>query len=78
MLLTGVPTEPATVLGVAATFGFVRETNYGRLFDVRVEATPANLAYTGLPIGPAHRQSVPGPGPDRATAALPGQRRHRR
>jgi gamma-butyrobetaine dioxygenase len=63
MLLTGAPTEPATVLAVAATFGFVRETNYGRLFDVRVEATPANLAYTGLPIGPhtdnPYRDPVP-------------------
>lgn len=63
MLLTAVPTEPAAVLSVAATFGFVRETNYGRQFDVRVEATPANLAYTGLPIGPhtdnPYRDPVP-------------------
>jgi len=52
MLLTGVPEQPGAVLDVAASFGYVRETNYGRLFDVRVEATPANLANTGLPIGP--------------------------
>jgi gamma-butyrobetaine dioxygenase len=43
--------------------GFVRETNYGRLFDVRVEATPDNLAYTGLPITPhtdnPYRDPVP-------------------
>jgi len=43
--------------------GFVRETNYGRLFDVRVEATPANLAFTGLPIAPhtdnPYRDPVP-------------------
>ena len=52
MVLTGVPEQPGAVLDVAATFGYVRETNYGRLFDVRVEATPANLANTGLPIGP--------------------------
>jgi gamma-butyrobetaine dioxygenase len=51
MMLTGVPEQPGAVLDVAASFGYVRETNYGRLFDVRVEATPANLASTGLPIG---------------------------
>jgi len=63
MLLRGVPTEPGAVLTVAATIGYVRETNYGRLFDVRVEATPANLAFTGLPIGPhtdnPYRDPVP-------------------
>jgi gamma-butyrobetaine dioxygenase len=63
MLLRGVPREPGAVLNVAATMGYVRETNYGRLFDVRVEATPANLAFTGLPIGPhtdnPYRDPVP-------------------
>ena len=63
LLLRGVPAEPGAVLTVAATLGYVRETNYGRLFDVRVEATPANLAYTGLPIGPhtdnPYRDPVP-------------------
>jgi gamma-butyrobetaine dioxygenase len=63
MLLRGVPPEPGAVLKVAATMGYVRETNYGRLFDVRVEATPANLAFTGLPIGPhtdnPYRDPVP-------------------
>jgi gamma-butyrobetaine dioxygenase len=29
-------------------FGFVRETNYGRLFEVRTEVNPTNLAFTGL------------------------------
>jgi gamma-butyrobetaine dioxygenase len=52
MLLRGVPSQPGAVLTVAGSFGYVRETNYGRLFDVRVEPTPANLAFTGLPIGP--------------------------
>src|SRR5438034_10768077 len=37
VLLSGVPGEPGRVLEVAASFGYVRETNYGRLFDVRVE-----------------------------------------
>ena len=30
-LLSGVPAEPGRVLEVAASFGYVRETNYGRL-----------------------------------------------
>ena len=46
--LTGVPTAPGTVGEVAALFGYVRETNYGRLFDVRAEVNPSNLAYTNL------------------------------
>ena len=37
---------------VAETFGYVRETNYGRIFDVRVVADPANLAFTSRAIAP--------------------------
>jgi gamma-butyrobetaine dioxygenase len=63
VLLREVPIEPGTVLEVAGAFGYVRETNYGRLFDVRVEATPVNLAFTGLPITPhtdnPYRDPVP-------------------
>jgi len=33
---------------VAELFGFVRETNYGRWFEVRAEVNPNNLAYTNL------------------------------
>ena len=29
-------------------FGHVRETNYGRLFEVRAVVAPNNLAYTGM------------------------------
>jgi gamma-butyrobetaine dioxygenase len=63
VLLRGVPTDPGSVLTVAASMGFVRETNYGRLFDVRAGATPDNLAFTGLPIAPhtdnPYRDPVP-------------------
>ena len=52
VLLRDVPAEPGTVLDVAASFGYVRETNYGRLFDVRVEPAPGNLAYTSEAIRP--------------------------
>ena len=40
--------EPGTVLEVGNTVGFVRETNYGALFDVVAEPDPVNLAYTPL------------------------------
>lgn len=49
-LLTGTPLRPGSVLEVVASFGYVRRTNYGELFDVRVEASPSNLAFTGLPV----------------------------
>lgn len=62
--LAGVPTEPGTVAAVAELFGHVRETNYGRVFDVRAEVDPSNLAYTNLGLQ-AHtdnpyRDPVPG------------------
>jgi gamma-butyrobetaine dioxygenase len=50
-ILTGGPTEPGTVVRVAQLFGYVRETNYGRLFDVRSVVNPSNLAFTGLGLG---------------------------
>ena len=45
--------EPRTVLEVANAVGFVRETNYGALFDVVAEPDPVNLAFTPLGL-PAH------------------------
>ena len=63
VLLRDVPPEPGRVLDVAASFGDVRETNYGRLFDVRVSARPGNLAYTSRAIRPhtdnPYRDPVP-------------------
>ncbi len=46
--LTGGPAESGALLSVVEAFGFVRETNYGRWFEVRTEVNPSNLAYTGL------------------------------
>lgn len=46
--LVGGPAESEALLKVAALFGYVRETNYGRYFEVRTEVAPSNLAYTGL------------------------------
>lgn len=47
-VMTGLKPESGALLEVADLFGFVRETNYGRWFDVRSEVNPVNLAYTGL------------------------------
>jgi gamma-butyrobetaine dioxygenase len=64
LLVTDTPTEPGTVLNIARSFGHVRTTNYGDLFDVRVEAQPTNLAYTGRAIAPhtdnPYREPIPG------------------
>lgn len=62
-ILHATPTTERTVLSVARTFGFVRETNYGALFDVRVEVRPNNLAFTNSAISPhtdnPYRDPVP-------------------
>ena len=42
------PVEAGALFSVVAQFGFVRETNYGRHFEVRTEVNPTNLAFTGL------------------------------
>jgi gamma-butyrobetaine dioxygenase len=61
--LCGGPRESGALLDVVKLFGFVRETNYGRWFEVRSEAHPANLAYTGLGLQPhsdnPYRDPVP-------------------
>jgi gamma-butyrobetaine dioxygenase len=49
VFLTGAGSEPETVARFVARFGYIRETNYGRLFDVREEARPSHLAYS--PVG---------------------------
>ncbi|WP_305987056.1 TauD/TfdA family dioxygenase [Roseibium sp. MMSF_3544] len=46
--LTGGPVEDQALMKVVSLFGYVRETNYGRHFEVRTEVNPTNLAYTGL------------------------------
>src|SRR5262245_1135569 len=62
--LSGVQPEEQKVLEVAALVGWIRETNYGRVFDVRAVPDPNNLAYTGLALGlhtdNPYREPVPG------------------
>ena len=63
VLVHGVPVRDRAVLDVAEVFGFVRVTNYGDLFEVRVEENPSNLAFSALPITPhtdnPYRDPVP-------------------
>ncbi len=42
------PVAPGALFKIVDLFGYVRETNYGRHFDVRTEVNPTNLAFTGL------------------------------
>lgn len=42
------PIEDGALFKVVDLFGYVRETNYGRKFEVRTEVNPTNLAFTGL------------------------------
>ena len=62
-LLQGVPTVSGALTEVVDLFGFVRETNYGRFFDVRTVVNPNNVAYTALPLTPhtdnPYRDPVP-------------------
>ena len=51
-LLHGCGVESGTVLTVGNHIGFVRNTNYGELFDVVAEPDPINLAYTPLGLRP--------------------------
>lgn len=50
--LGDVPCRPGALLDAIALFGFVRETNYGRTFDVRSAPDPVNLAYTRVGLDP--------------------------
>ncbi len=42
------PTDTGSLFKVVDLFGYVRDTNYGRHFEVRTEVNPTNLAFTGL------------------------------
>jgi gamma-butyrobetaine dioxygenase len=64
VVLDGVPTEPGTILVAARRLGFVRETNFGALFDVRSMPGSTDLAYRAVPLS-AHTDNpyrVPVPG----------------
>lgn len=51
--IVGGPVAEGALFDVVARFSHVRETNYGRHFEVRTEANPVNLAFTRDAL-PAH------------------------
>lgn len=62
--MTGLPKKNLAVLDVIRLFGYVRETNYGRYFEIRSKPNPVNLAYTTKGLQPhtdnPYRDPVPG------------------
>jgi gamma-butyrobetaine dioxygenase len=62
--LRGVLCEEREILLVASFVGWLRETNYGRVFNVAVNPRPNNLAYTNTALGlhtdNPYREPVPG------------------
>lgn len=50
-LLHEIPIESESLFEVVDLFGYVRDTNYGPYFDVRVESNPTNLAFTSATLG---------------------------
>ena len=46
--MTGGKIKSGALIQIAALFGYVRETNYGKWFEVRSEINATNLAYTNL------------------------------
>jgi gamma-butyrobetaine dioxygenase len=64
IVVTGAGSEPDTVLVVGERFGNVRDTNWGRVFDVRSVPKANDLAYTTFALGPhtdnPYRDPTPG------------------
>ena len=63
-LVSGTPREPGSLESIAGRFGYIRDTNFGRLFNVITRPQPVDLAYTGLALA-AHadnpyRNPIPG------------------
>ena len=62
--LRGVPQREHAILEACAHIGYVPETNYGQVFDVRAVPQPENLAYSdrglGLHTDNPYREPVPG------------------
>jgi gamma-butyrobetaine dioxygenase len=62
--MNDVPRRDHAILEATASIGYVPETNYGRVFDVRAVPKPENLAYSDLGLGlhtdNPYREPVPG------------------
>ncbi len=64
VVVEGAPLRAGLVTEAAERFGFVRETNYGRTFDVVTVPNPEHLAYADVPLAlhtdNPYRDPVPG------------------
>lgn len=64
IVLHGVPTDPERILQVGSHFGYVKETNFGRYFEVYSRPSGNDLAYRSVALGPhtdnPYRDPVPG------------------
>ena len=60
----GAPTAPGTVVGLAERIAFLRNSNFGLLWDVASKPDPDSLAYTAHALGPhidlVSREMLPG------------------
>lgn len=64
LILYGVPTDPERILQVGRHYGYVKETNFGRYFEVYSRPSGNDLAYRSVALGPhtdnPYRNPVPG------------------
>lgn len=64
IILNNVPNTPEQVLDVGAKFGYVKETNFGKYFEVYSKPLAIDLAYSSVRLGPhtdnPYRDPVPG------------------
>lgn len=64
LIVDNVPKEKDAVLQVAEIFGHVRETNFGKYFEVFSRPNSNDLAYRSVPLGPhtdnPYRDPMPG------------------
>ncbi|SFU01599.1 TauD/TfdA family dioxygenase [Halomonas saccharevitans] len=64
LVLYNVPTDPERILEVGSHFGYVKETNFGRYFEVYSRPSGNDLAYRSVALGPhtdnPYRNPVPG------------------
>ena len=51
-IIKGVPLDSEHLEQIVRRFGFIRETNYGRIFHVKVKHNPKNLADTPFALSP--------------------------
>jgi gamma-butyrobetaine dioxygenase len=64
IILTNVPNNAEQVLAVGSKFGYVKETNFGKYFEVYSKPSANDLAYRSVRLGPhtdnPYRDPVPG------------------